>query len=74
MHILQCPQAKASAACDKALTQVQDWKQEQLDPQLIHLLITRLQAWRDGEAFTSTALVAQKQCLAGIQHWMAGSV
>jgi len=61
-HIIRCQHESATKTWDDALTNLKEWlKTEQTDPQLIELLLTELNAWRNNEPHSTTSPVAQAQ-------------
>jgi len=73
IHILPCDQEAASAKWNEAIKKLQDWmKQEQLDPHLIQLLITGLQAWHNKDYQHSDSPVALWQLRLGWEAALDG--
>jgi len=65
-HITRCQHESATKTWDDALTNLKEWlKTEQTDPQLIELLLTELNAWRNNEPHSTTSPVAQAQTTIG---------
>ena len=63
-HLITCSHAEATALWNKSLQAIKFWLQEQkTDPDIVHILISRLQSWRAGtdfETFTGIPLTHQQ--------------